>query len=228
MYNPSLTEQDINNRERDVNLVFVGNSWLKVDRIAEIKIAFPQIKVYGNNWNWKSLLKSPYSYWRKYGVWDWKICVGGVKALFLNLWKVEHLPMDELVPLYQRCKIGINMHLSFGPSNVRTYQLPANGVMQICDCPEGIGNIFKVGKEVITYHTIEEAIKLIRYYLAHDNERKKIAVAGFKRAMKDYKRLITFSKAIEKIKKGMLEEKIISYKDGTPIKIFSKGDRGED
>jgi hypothetical protein len=35
--------------------------------------------------------------------------------------------------------------------------------------------------------------------------------------MKDYKRITTFSKAIEKIKEGMLEGGITSFKDGIPI-----------
>ncbi|MBA7507592.1 hypothetical protein ES706_06312 [subsurface metagenome] len=111
------------------------------------------------------------------------------------------------------------MHLSFGPSNKRTSQLPANGVMQICDCPEGLGQVFKIGKEVIVYHSIEEAIELIRYYLRHDDERKKIAAAGYKRTMKDYKGLNTFCQAMNKVKKGMLEDGIRYFKDGAPIGV---------
>lgn len=143
---------------------------------------------------------------------------GALKALLLGLWRVKELPVDELVPLYQRCKIGINIHLSFGPSNRRTHQLPANGVMQICDCPEGLHQVFEIDKEVVVYHSIEEAIELIRYYLRHDDERKKVAAAGFKRTMKDYIRTTTFSQTMDKIKKGMLEDGIEYFKDGTPIR----------
>jgi len=153
-----------------------------------------------------------------YGSWEWRTFSGAIKALLLGLWRVKELPMDELVPLYRRCKIGINLHLSFGPINTRMYQLPANGVMQICDCPEGLGQVFKIGKEVIVYHSVKEAIELIRYYLEHDDERKRIAAAGFKRTMKDYKDLTIFNQVIENIKKGMLEEDIRFFKDGNPVK----------
>ena len=70
---------------------------------------------------------------------------------------------------------------------------------------------------MIVYHSIEEAIELIRYYLEHDDERKKVA-AGFKRTMKDYIRTTTLSQAMDKIKKGMLEDGIEYFKDGTPIR----------
>ncbi|MCK4735931.1 MAG: glycosyltransferase, partial [Methanophagales archaeon] len=154
MYDPSLAEDDIYNNDRDIDLIFVGSPWLKLERLARIKRAFPQMKIYGQRY-WKTIVGSGIDALR-----------GGnspkeaFKAVFAGLWRVKELPMDELVPLYLRCKIGINIHLSYGPSNRRIYQLPANGVMQICDCPEGLGQVYEIGKEVITYHSIEEAIEL--------------------------------------------------------------------
>lgn len=213
MYNPLLTEDDIYNKDRDIDLVYVGTPWLKLERLAILKKTFPQMKIYGRNY-WKSIGGNGINALRR-----GSFPKEEFKEILAGLWRVKELPMNELVPLYQRCKIGINIHLSFGPSNVRTYQLPATGVMQICDCPEGLGQVFEIGKEVVTYHSIEEAIELIKYYLEHEEERKEIAAAGFKRVMKDYKRITTFSKAIEKIKRGMLGEGITSFKDGTPIKL---------
>jgi spore maturation protein CgeB len=213
MYNSSLTEDDIYNKRRDIDLIFVGTPWLKLERIAKLKRAFPQMKIYGQRY-WKTMMGNGINALRR-----GKFPNEAFKAMVAGLWRIKELPANELVPLYQRCEIGINMHLSFGPSNVRTYQLPANGAMQICDCPEGLGEVFEVGKEVITYHSIEEAIELIRYYLDHEEERRKIAAAGFKRVMKDYKAITTFSNAIEKMKKGMLEDGITSFKDGVPIKL---------
>ena len=211
MYDPALTEEDIYNGHRDRDLVYVGSSGVKLERLAKIKKAFPQMRIYGRSY-WKTIGGNGINALR-----SGNFPKEAFKATLAGLWRVKELPMDELVPLYQRCKIGINIHLSFGPSNMRTYQLPANGVMQICDCPEGLGEIFEIDKEVVVYHSIEEAVELIRYYLENDEERKKIAAAGFKRVIKDYKRITTFSKAMEKIKKGMLEDGIRHFKDGTPV-----------
>jgi spore maturation protein CgeB len=42
------------------------------------------------------------------------------------------------------------------------------------------------GKEVITYRTPEECAELIRYYLAHEDERTEIARAGQQRTLRDH------------------------------------------
>jgi hypothetical protein len=217
MYEPALTEDDIYNKDRDVDLTFVGNSGLRLERLTKIKKAFPQMKMYGRRY-WRTIGGSGTNALRR-----GNFPKDAFKAVLAGLWQIRKLPETELVPLYQRSKIGINIHLSFGAGNLRVFQLPANGVMQICDCPESLEEVFEIDKEVVLYHSIEEAVELIKYYLEHDDERKKIAAAGFKRVMKDYKRIITFSNAIEKIKKGMIEDGITHFKDGTSI----KGDESE-
>jgi len=213
MNTPSLTEEDIYNEERDVDLVYVSSYWhQRLERLTKIKKAFPQVNIYGRGWNFKRVLINALSISKQ------KRSISLLRDVLLHgMWQIKELPEDKLAQLYRRCKIGINMHLSFGPCNLRMYQLPANGVMQICDCPEGIGQVFEIGKEVVVYHSIEEAIELIKYYLEHDDERKKIAAAGFRRVMQDYRRLQTFSRAMAKVKEGMLEDGIRHFKDGTPI-----------
>jgi spore maturation protein CgeB len=219
MWNPALTEEDILTKERDIDLIFVGSSYLKVDRLASLKKKFPQMIIYGAGWNLKRILKSPFSHWKKYQYWDWGNVSGAFDALAVGLQQVKRLPMDDIVPLYQRAKIGINIHMSYGPSNRRTFELPANGVMQVCDCIEGIGQVFEIGKEVVAYRSLEEAIEQISYFLQHDNERKEIAAKGFRKILKNYTRVKTFSNALEKIKRGMMEDGIFYFKDGSPVEL---------
>jgi spore maturation protein CgeB len=117
-------------------------------------------------------------------------------------WPKGFLPEPERVPLLQKTKIGINIHNSTGPINFRTYYLPANGVMQICDNKAHLGKIFVLGTEVIGYDGIEEAIEMCRYYLEHDEERREIAAAGWKRATTDYDEVSAFrfmTQAIEEL-----------------------------
>jgi spore maturation protein CgeB len=101
-------------------------------------------------------------------------------------WPGGYLPAEDKLPLYTHTKIGWNIHNSVGPVNLRTYALPANGVMEICDNKCRLGQLFELGKEVIGFDTIEECIDLTHYYLAHDQERKEIAARGFERARRDY------------------------------------------
>lgn len=116
-------------------------------------------------------------------------------------WPAGFLPEKQRVQILQRTKIGINIHNSSGPINFRTFYLPANGVLQLCDNKSNLAKVFEVGKEVIGYDTIEEAIELTQYYLNHDYERREIASAGWRRAITDYNEVACFNRAINAIDK---------------------------
>jgi spore maturation protein CgeB len=111
-------------------------------------------------------------------------------------WPNGILPEEMRVPLFQQTKIGINVHNSSGPINFRTFYLPANGVLQICDNKSHLSRIYDLNREVIGYDKIEEAVDLCRYYLAHDEERREIAAAGWERALCDYNEVTCFRRLI--------------------------------
>ena len=92
----------------------------------------------------------------------------------------------ELRGLYRRARIGWNLHNSTGPVNTRLMMLPAFGVLQICDCRANLGKIFKLGEEVVGFDTMDECVDATRYYLAHEDERRRIALAGWQRVLADY------------------------------------------
>lgn len=115
-------------------------------------------------------------------------------------WPRGYLPVGQEVSYLKNSKIGINLHNSTGPVNIRTFYLPANGVLQICDNKSHFGKIFKLGKEAVGFDTIEEALELIRYYLAHETERREIAARGFERAVRDYNQISVFRRALDFIK----------------------------
>lgn len=112
-------------------------------------------------------------------------------------WPKGFLAESERIPLLKRTKIGINIHNSTGPINFRTFYLPANGVLQICDNKSYLGKIFQLDKEVIGYDNIEEAIEKTRYYLNHEAERIEIAQAGYERAINDYNEIECFRRIMD-------------------------------
>ncbi|MFC1497527.1 glycosyltransferase [Verrucomicrobiota bacterium] len=101
-------------------------------------------------------------------------------------WPNGYISDIERQDLYRRTKIGWNIHNSIGPVNQRLFDLPAAGVMQICDNRCRLGQAFSLGKEVVGFDTIEECIELTRYYLDHDEERRIIASNGFNRYRNEY------------------------------------------
>ncbi len=132
-------------------------------------------------------------------------------------WPQEYLPEDQRISVYQNSKIGINLHNSVGPVNLRTFMLPANGVMQICDNKHMLGYLYELGEEVVGFDSIDEGIELVKYYLENDDERKQIATNGWKRALKDYSEGAVWERLINMIslhyhKKGIIENSNFSIK----------------
>lgn len=117
---------------------------------------------------------------------------------FLNfifpLPSVENITDEELKKVYKRSKIGFNRHLSYGPSNARSYELCLNGILQITDNEKGYRSLYEIGKEIVCYGNMREALEKIEYYLKHDAERERIASAGYAKASSEY----TYERIMEK------------------------------
>ena len=132
-------------------------------------------------------------------------------------WPRGYLPREKEREYLRRAKIGPNIHNSTGPINYRTYYLPANGVMQICDNKQHLGKIFELGKEAVGFDSIEECENLCRYYVAHDEERRIIAANGWKRALTDYTELAVFSRNVNIFKKLLANN--TTDKNGSSVRI---------
>jgi spore maturation protein CgeB len=183
-------------KERDIDIIYIGGFWVqKITTLVKLKKAFgSRLKIFG--------------YFRiKHNLYL-NICFG------FKSW-IKSVSFQERVQLYQRAKIGINMHWNeFGLGNQRLYHLPANGVMQICDCPDYLNQVFDVGIEVVSYKSVDDLIDKIKYYLAHEIEREKIALAGYKRAMRDYRFSKITQEAGRLMKSGIIRKKIIEKSGG--------------
>lgn len=117
--------------------------------------------------------------------------------------QVENIGDEELKKIYKRSKVGFNRHLSYGPSNARSYELCLNGVLQITDNKNGYRSLYEVGKEIVCYGNTKEALEKIDYYLKHDVEREQIAIAGHEKAFREY----TYEQVMEKHLKYILSSK---------------------
>ena len=101
-------------------------------------------------------------------------------------WPNGFCSREERNSLYRKMRIGINIHNSIGPINIRLFTLPAFGVMQVCDNKCRLGHVFNLREEVIGFDTVKEGVELVRYYLDHEEERAEIAWKGYVRYEKDY------------------------------------------
>ena len=122
-------------------------------------------------------------------------------------WPNGFLPESERVNYLQNSKIGFNIHNTTGPLNSRTYWLPANGILQICDNKKNLNDVFIHGKEIVGFDEVDEAIHWCHYYLNNEDERIEIAVAGWKRSLRDYNEIACFDR-IKKHAQNIFDNKI--------------------
>ena len=73
-----------------------------------------------------------------------------------------------------------------GAVNQRVFDVPATASFIITDWREQIENLFDPGKEVICYHSPQEAEELVGYYLGHPKEREAIVLAARGRIMAEH------------------------------------------
>lgn len=163
---PPLTDFDKTFLRRHQKIIFVGRPRIQRIKLVQLFNTFgDDIRVHNR--------RTP-TYQKIF----WKMSTG-----------LEITPFEgSLADLYASSQIGINMHLSSGPSNVRTYQLPASGVAQVIDCKKTISELFIPDKEIATYDTIDEAISLIRKLINDEELRYQISKNGYIKARNFYNR----------------------------------------
>ena len=67
----------------------------------------------------------------------------------------------------------------------RCFEIPAVKKMMIAPETDDILSMFEEDKEIVIYRSLDDFIKKIRFYLDNNEARNSIALAGYKRVMKD-------------------------------------------
>ncbi len=86
----------------------------------------------------------------------------------------------QIAEIYSSSRIGINYSLN-NDINMRMFEILSCGTMLITSKikENGFAELFKEGLHLVTYETKKELMVLIDYYLRHDEERERIARAGY-------------------------------------------------
>jgi glycosyltransferase involved in cell wall biosynthesis len=110
----------------------------------------------------------------------------------LGIWSVHEVP-PSLRPFYrgsslgktmlkitQAARIVVNTHgdfMRYG-GNMRLFEVCGVGAFQITDDRPGVKDWFTAGEHLVIYRDLDHLRELVAYYLAHDDERQRIAAAG--------------------------------------------------
>jgi hypothetical protein len=88
-----------------------------------------------------------------------------------------------------RSRITLNRHINVAENyanNMRLYEATGVGTMLLTDCKDNLGDLFEIGREVVSYKSPDEAIALIKYYAEHVEEAAAIARAGQERTLREH------------------------------------------
>ena len=84
--------------------------------------------------------------------------------------------------------------------NMRCFETLSTGSFLLTNWIPTLEDLFKDGKHLVTYKTLDEMVEKTKYYLKHDDKREKIAKAGHKEFMSKH----TYKHRIEKVLKILL------------------------
>jgi spore maturation protein CgeB len=110
----------------------------------------------------------------------------------------------QMYQIYQESKIALHLnndglHEFVGAK--RYFEVTGAGTMLMALHQKNILEFFIPGVEIVTFIDIKDCLEKIQYYLAHDEERKQIALAGQQRTLRDHTFKSRIPRLLEEISK---------------------------
>lgn len=102
-----------------------------------------------------------------------------------RLWRKKAIYGEEMSKVLNSSKISLNILRlqNKGSINMRTFELPACKVFVLAERSLEAKEFFQEDKEAVYFSTPEELRDKAKYYLRHEEERNKIAQAGYRRCV---------------------------------------------
>lgn len=119
------------------------------------------------------------------------------------------LTSEDTVNCYAGAKIVINCHRAFDDDeinanqrripaispNPRTFEIGAVGTLQLVDARGGLETFYTPGVEIETFASPEELAHKIEYYLQNEQQRRRIALNGLARTVREH----TYSSRLQEL-----------------------------
>ena len=120
---------------------------------------------------------------RIHGDTGWEALLDGREVLGPPLDYYRELPL-----FYNRCKVNFNAtNFQMGEAvNQRVFDVPACGGFLLTDRQDALEELFDVGEEIVAFDQPDEIPDLVRFYLDHPGLRKRIALRGRERILKEH------------------------------------------
>jgi len=101
-----------------------------------------------------------------------------------NFWLGQRR-FEEAAEKYSQSKIVFNQSIK-DDVNMRTFEVLATKSFLLTEKVDTLDKLFVDGKHLVMYSSPEEMVEKAKYYLEHDEEREKIAEAGYVEVMSNH------------------------------------------
>lgn len=149
-----------------------GRNDYRTDVLNKIAMSGIKLKVYGNGWHDNSQLENTIEF-----------------VLLINITKVNISLSTDLVDGKEIIQV-----------KARDFEVPMAGGFNLTRYNDELKPLYKFGKEIETYKSIDELIDKTKYYITHDSQREKIALAGHKRARRDHTSICRWRAILKQLK----------------------------
>lgn len=105
-------------------------------------------------------------------------------ANFPNFYYGQQL-FEQAARKYAESKIVFNIAMK-NDVNMRCFETLATGSFLLTDWVPSMDELFEDGKHLVLYRSMDECIDKAKYYLRHDEERERIAQAGYEHVIKNH------------------------------------------
>lgn len=112
-------------------------------------------------------------------------------AAYGNGWENGRISTEDVPKLFAQSKIVLGVSAighcpDFVGLKLRDFDAPMSGSCYLTQHNDDLNELYEIGREVVTYRSMEECVEQARHLLAHDDERQAIAAAGRVRASTDH------------------------------------------
>jgi len=112
-------------------------------------------------------------------------------------WPNGRVTQEQMVEIFSSSRINLNMtgssvsHSSLLRRDTdqikgRVFEVPACGGLLLTDPAPDLGRYFHIGEEIAVYRDRRELVRQVLYLLGHEEERARIARAGYERTIRDH------------------------------------------
>lgn len=107
---------------------------------------------------------------------DWDVIANLEGCYIPKEWMHENLSYRDTNKVYNSSNIIIGLQNSDTELTQRTYEILAAGGFLLTNNTSRIRSLFKVDEQLVASSSPEETVKLVKYYMNHPDERRRIAV----------------------------------------------------